>query len=267
MQNVSIQGRIGKPLRLLFVWLGALVWLVLAGKGVILITVPSGLRLAGMVAAAASAMGIAMLGTRFWATTPVRHELDKGGLSTYGPDGELRDRTRWTEMREYLIEPIPRTSIRLLRITRTDGRSIRITEGRSPEEMRDFAAFCSHFLRGVGQHQAAPNAAIREGVSFYDQPAMRAIGWIMLVLAAVMVVMLFFLPEDDHSAVSVVAILIGAAPFIYRTVFADRPEKPRPPLRLERAGQGRKFSASPAGQGRFAHLNENQPAAGDPSDD
>jgi hypothetical protein len=175
-------------------------------------------------------------------------------------------------MREYVIEPIPRTSIRVLRVTRTDGRTIRIAEGRSVEQKRDFLVFCQRFMDCVArQRTGIPDSAVRESGSLYDHPAMRALGWAMMVLAVMIVGMSFFFSDDGDSGtmmLRMVAVLMGVAPFIYRTVFADRPgPPPPPPLPTIRAGRGRKFSA--LNGERFSDLNEfsHPPAVGDSRDD
>jgi hypothetical protein len=256
MHNASLQAISGNQRRMAAIFAGALLWLVLSVAGVVESTVPGGWRVAGVVAAFALFMAILVVGARTWAATPVRHELDEDGLRTFGPRGELRERTRWTEMREYLIEPIPRTSILLLRITRADGRQIRITEGRRSEQKQAFGAFCSHFASAVARQQAAtPNAAIREGVSFYHKPGARALGVAMLVLSVVMIVASFFVPADGHSAVMqmrLMATVVGIAPFIQRTVFADRPVKRLPPP--QPGNGGRREIPTRIGRRRFPRM-------------
>src|SRR3954464_542794 len=180
MQNASLHAVAGNSQRMLAIFAGALLGLVLAISGVDHATVPGMWRVAGVLVAFAGFMAILFVGARTWAATPVRHELDENGLRTFGPDGELRDRVRWSQMREYVIEPVPRTSILLLRITLTDGRVIRIAEGRTEERQAAFRVFCDRFVSAVDQQQdAAPDTSIREGAGFYEKPVMRASGTIL----------------------------------------------------------------------------------------
>jgi len=232
MQNVSLQGFVVNPRRMAAIFVGALLWLVLVVAGVVQLTVAGAWRGAGVVVAFAGSM-VLVLGTRMWAATPVRHELDEGGLSTFGQDGELRERVRWSQMHEYLIDTLPRTRIRQLLITLADERQIHIVEGRTAEQKQAFDAFCSSFVSAAAQQQATmPNVAVREGVSFYDTQGARVIGMVLLVLFVGALGGSFFLPSDGLSdrMYSMVILMVVAPPIIYRTVFAHRPAKrPAPP--------------------------------------
>jgi len=177
-------------------------------------------KLIGLLAAYAT---VFMVGMRKWAGARVRYQLDDGGLRVLGMDGELRERVQWSDVDTYLIDTLhPSSSMQALSITRRRGATIRIVEGRTPEQQRAFRAFCGSFLGAVaGRQVAAPaSAPIREGVSFYDKPVAHALGVLMLVLIVGLVVGSFFVggfaSEERPRLVLPIVVL---APFIYRTVF------------------------------------------------
>jgi uncharacterized RDD family membrane protein YckC len=188
---------------------------------------PAAVMIGGLVAAFAAYVATATLGVRRWALTHVRYELDEAGLREIGASGELRDRVRWSDMREYVVDAVVAggANIRYLRITRQQGKPLRITEPQTRAGREEFAAFCSHFLAAVAQNRVTePTAAVREGISWYDKPVAHALGVTMLVLLVLLVPLSFLVPQEDAGLLRMKSIvwIALAAPFIYRTVFNRR---------------------------------------------
>jgi hypothetical protein len=210
------------------------------GRSVVVIVVSAGVLVLGAAGllrlppAPSQVIGIAMLigllvtyatvlivGMRKWAGARVRYQLDEGGLSMFGMGGELRDRVRWNEVSEYVIDTIhPSSSMQALTITRRHGATLRIVEGQTPEQQRAFRAFCGSFLGAVAERRAAApgSAPIREGVSFYDKPVAHVLGVLMLVLLVAAVAASFFLDVGGEERMRLVLPIAVLAPFIYRTV-------------------------------------------------
>jgi hypothetical protein len=182
------------------------------------------LKIAGLVAAFAAYVATATLGVRRWALTHVRYELDEAGLREIGASGELRDRVRWSDMHEYVMDAVVTggANVNYLHITRRQGNPIRITEPQTREGRAEFAAFCSHFLAAIAQQRVTePTAAVREGISWYDKPLARALGVTMLVLLVLAISLSFIFPQTGAGLLQIRSLVwvAIAVPFIYRTVF------------------------------------------------
>jgi hypothetical protein len=201
---------------------------------------PTAALVVGFVAGFAAWMTAVTMAIRRWAATHLRYELDEDGLREIGKAGELRDRVRWSDMREYVIDTVPTgPGIRYLSIARQHGKPLRIDELQTRAGREAFGVFCSHFLAAMAQHRVAePAAAIPEGVSWYDKPLARALGVTTLVLLVLVVPLSFLVPQEDAGMLRmklVVWIALGG-PFIYRTVFNRRPI----PAARRSAGPGRR---------------------------
>jgi hypothetical protein len=140
---------------------------------------PGEVMLGGLVAGFAGYAAIFMVGVRRWATTHVRYELDEAGLREIGPSGELRDRVRWSDMREFVFDAarVKGSNIRYLRIDRKHGKPLRVSEFQTRAGREEFGVFCAHFLAAVARYrESEPTAAVREGDSVYDSAFAQAIG-------------------------------------------------------------------------------------------
>jgi hypothetical protein len=140
---------------------------------------PGEVMLGGLVAGFAGYVTIFMVGVRRWAATHVRYELDEAGLREIGPSGELRDRVRWSDMREFVFDAVrvKGSNIRYLQIDRRHGKPLRVSELQTRAGREEFGVFCGHFLAAVARYRAAePTAAVREGESVYDRAFAQAIG-------------------------------------------------------------------------------------------
>jgi hypothetical protein len=185
---------------------------------------PTAVKIAGLVASCGANVAVVSVGMRRWAGVRVRYELDEAGLREIGASGELRDRVRWRDMHEYVMDAVVTggANVNFLLISRRQGNPIRITEPQTREGRAEFAAFYSHFLAAIAQQRVTePTAAVREGISWYDKPLARALGVTMLVVLVLAISLSFIFPQTGAGLLQIRSLVwvAIAVPFIYRTVF------------------------------------------------
>ncbi|HSU16970.1 hypothetical protein [Longimicrobium sp.] len=200
MPTTSLQDYSTDPLRAALVFFGGLAGLVLTAFAALHFrSLPAAVNIGGMAAGFVAALVLIHQGTVKWAARRLRYELDEGGLSVFGPGGELRERVRWSDVRAYTIgvESYKTLLFRVLSITRANGAPIRIMEARSPEHRQEFRAFCDGFLRAMGDPRgAAANHAFRPDAASFAVPSRKSeLDLVLLVVSLILAcASLLFIP-------------------------------------------------------------------------